>query len=137
MSRAFLVIQLFLAALVILIFAKYPGPWNLQRWVGTAIALPSLILLFTERFQLGSSFSVAPQARHLVTHGIYSRISNPIYFFGMFLILGFLMVLQKPFAWIILPIILVAQILRARKESRVLEEKFGDEYREYRRKTWF
>ncbi len=137
MSKAFLVIQLFAAALVILIFVRFPGPWNLQRWLGTAIAVPSLVLLFTARFQLGSSFSVTPQARRLVTHGIYSRIRNPIYFFGMFLILGFLLVLQKPSAWIVLPVILVAQILRARKESRVLEEKFGDEYREYRRKTWF
>jgi protein-S-isoprenylcysteine O-methyltransferase Ste14 len=29
------------------------------------------------------------------------------------------------------------QVLRARKESKVLEEKFGDEYRQYKRSTWF
>jgi hypothetical protein len=27
--------------------------------------------------------------------------------------------------------------LSARREARVLEEAFGDSYREYRRKTWF
>jgi protein-S-isoprenylcysteine O-methyltransferase Ste14 len=34
-------------------------------------------------------------------------------------------------------VIIPVQILRARRESRVLEEKFGEEYREYRRRTWF
>jgi protein-S-isoprenylcysteine O-methyltransferase Ste14 len=29
------------------------------------------------------------------------------------------------------------QIFRAKNEARVLENAFGDEYREYRRKTWF
>jgi protein-S-isoprenylcysteine O-methyltransferase Ste14 len=29
------------------------------------------------------------------------------------------------------------QILRARREAKVLEEKFGDEYREYKKRTWF
>jgi protein-S-isoprenylcysteine O-methyltransferase Ste14 len=29
------------------------------------------------------------------------------------------------------------QAMRARKEARVLEEKFGDAYREYRARTWF
>jgi protein-S-isoprenylcysteine O-methyltransferase Ste14 len=41
---------------------------------------------------------------------------------------------------IMLPIIaalISLQIVRARREAQVLEEKFGDEYREYRNHTWF
>jgi protein-S-isoprenylcysteine O-methyltransferase Ste14 len=33
--------------------------------------------------------------------------------------------------------VLILQIIRARAESRVLEEHFGDEYRRYRASTWF
>jgi protein-S-isoprenylcysteine O-methyltransferase Ste14 len=33
--------------------------------------------------------------------------------------------------------LLVVQILRVQQESRVLEAKFGEEYREYRQRTWF
>jgi len=33
--------------------------------------------------------------------------------------------------------VLIGQTIRARREARVLEAAFGDEYREYRRKTWF
>jgi protein-S-isoprenylcysteine O-methyltransferase Ste14 len=29
------------------------------------------------------------------------------------------------------------QVARARRESAVLEAKFGDEYRRYRQQTWF
>jgi protein-S-isoprenylcysteine O-methyltransferase Ste14 len=31
----------------------------------------------------------------------------------------------------------IGQVIRARREAHVLEEAFGDAYREYRRKTWF
>lgn len=36
-----------------------------------------------------------------------------------------------------LGVVAVVQVLRARKESRLLEENFGDEYRKYRDSTWF
>jgi protein-S-isoprenylcysteine O-methyltransferase Ste14 len=32
---------------------------------------------------------------------------------------------------------IVVQMLRARREARVLEAAFGDAYRDYRRQTWF
>ncbi len=44
---------------------------------------------------------------------------------------------QQRYLGALLGIIIVLQTIRARQESRVLEEKFGDEYREYRKKTWF
>jgi protein-S-isoprenylcysteine O-methyltransferase Ste14 len=34
-------------------------------------------------------------------------------------------------------ILIPLQWIRTRKEAQVLEEKFGDAYREYRRHTWF
>jgi protein-S-isoprenylcysteine O-methyltransferase Ste14 len=34
-------------------------------------------------------------------------------------------------------VLIPMQIVRARKEARVLEEKFGEEYRAYRARTWF
>jgi len=39
---------------------------------------------------------------------------------------------------LIVPLALVpVQIVRARREAVVLEAKFGDAYREYRKRTWF
>ncbi len=130
-------IQLGAAVAILLTIIFYAGPWNIWRAVGLAIALPSLVLLFIARFQLGRSFAVTPQAKVLVTHGLYSKIRNPMYLFSFLLVLGLLLALQKPYLYPILAAILVVQLIRMRQESRVLEEKFGEEYREYRKRTWF
>jgi protein-S-isoprenylcysteine O-methyltransferase Ste14 len=114
-----------------------PGPWNGARVVGASFVLLGLALVFTARVQLGRSFSVTPQARTLVTHGLYSKIRNPIYVFGTLVILGVILMLQRPHLWILLVLLIPVQTLRARKESAVLESKFGESYRQYRRKTWF
>jgi protein-S-isoprenylcysteine O-methyltransferase Ste14 len=119
------------------VFAKGPGPHGPARWVGMALAVIGLSGVILGRWTLGRSFSVRAKATALVTTGIYSKIRNPIYVSGeVFLIGAAIMVWRLEFLLALLLIIPV-QILRERRESRVLEEKFGEEYREYRRRTWF
>ena len=51
---------------------------------------------------------------------------------------GILIALQRPYALFFLLLVLIpVQIVRARKEAKVLEAKFGEEYRACRAKTWF
>lgn len=131
-----LAVQLAIVALVLGVMIFRPGDWTTARWIGLCIAVPAAVLFAVARYQLGASFSVTAQARELVTTGIYSRIRNPIYVFGSVFILGVVISLQVSAAWVLLAIIPV-QVIRARKEAKVLEETFGDAYREYRAKTWF
>ena len=112
-------------------------PWTPNRIAGIAIALPALLLLLIARIQLGRAFSIRAQARDLVTTGLYSRIRNPIYVFGSLFILGIIIWSGKALFLLFLAILTPVQIYRSRKESDVLEAKFGDEYRQYRQKTWF
>jgi len=86
---------------------------------------------------LGTSFSATAQARHLVTRGLYSRIRNPIYIFGMIGLAGVFLFLHLLVLFLVFLALIPMQIFRAKNEARVLENAFGDEYREYRRKTWF
>ncbi len=112
-------------------------PWTPTRIAAVVIGLPSLALLVLARIQLGGSFSVRPKAQALVTHGLYSRIRNPIYVFGGLAIAGaFLYVNQPVYLWIFV-VLIPLQIYRARQESKVLEASFGDEYRQYKSRTWF
>jgi protein-S-isoprenylcysteine O-methyltransferase Ste14 len=111
--------------------------WTWSRAVGYALAIPSLALWVMARVELGKSFSVAARAKELKTQGLYSKIRNPVYVFGTIFIAGFVLAIGRPMGLLILLVIVPMQVLRARKEARVLEEKFGDAYREYRSKTWF
>jgi len=121
----------------LVLLAIWPGPWNLQRVVGAVLIVAGMALVLTARFQLGMSFSILPRAKKLVTHGLYSRIRNPIYVFGTIAIAGMLLIFQKPLLWVLLAALVLLQVVRARKEAAVLEAKFGEEYHAYRKQTWF
>jgi protein-S-isoprenylcysteine O-methyltransferase Ste14 len=112
-------------------------PWTPARIAGVVIGLPSLALLVVARIQLGGSFSVRPKAQALVTHGLYYRIRNPIYVFGALAIAGIFLYMNQPhYLWLFV-VLIPLQIYRARQEEKVLEARFGDEYRQYKSATWF
>jgi len=104
---------------------------------GGVVVLVSLPLLALARRQLGAAFTLTPQARALVTHGLYSRIPHPMYAFLDLALLGGIVMLRQvwlPAAWAGL---VVVQALQARREAKVLEQAFGDAYRAYRNRTWW
>jgi protein-S-isoprenylcysteine O-methyltransferase Ste14 len=119
------------------IFHSVPEPYGLPRLIGLVLALIGLAGVILSRYTLGRSFSIAPKATALVTIGIYSRIRNPIYISGMIFLIGVALIVERPKLLAILLVLIPMQILRARREAAVLEAKFGDAYREYRRRTWF
>jgi protein-S-isoprenylcysteine O-methyltransferase Ste14 len=113
------------------------GVWRPRSIIGLAILVPSYFLWVLARHQLGDSFTPRAEARRLVTHGLYARIGNPIYLFAECMAIGIIIFLGRPLlllAWV--PAV-VWQVRRARRERRVLEDAFGDEYRRYRSRTWF
>jgi protein-S-isoprenylcysteine O-methyltransferase Ste14 len=133
----FTALQILAAGVLFWILATRKTPWNAQRYVGTALVVMGVSFIAVARYQLGKSFAVRAKAHELVTHGLYSKIRNPIYVFGVVMFGGVILVLQKPVLWIALVAMVIGQVIRARREAHVLEEAFGDAYREYRRKTWF
>jgi len=124
--------------LAVVLFRQAMGlPWTMSRIIGTAIAAPAMLLLLLARIQLGRAFSVRAKASNLVTSGLYSRIRNPIYVFSALFLLGIIIWSGRPLYLLIFAGLVPMQIVRSRKESAVLEAKFGEEYREYKQKTWF
>lgn len=109
-------------------------PWHIA---GLAIAAPALLLLVVARLQLGRAFSIEAKASVLVTHGLYSKIRNPIYVFGALMILGLIIFSAQLWFLSVFAALIPMQVVRSRRESRVLEEKFGAAYLEYKRRTWF
>ena len=130
---------LVLAVLVfgVLLF-RYAGviAWTPWQIVGLAIGGPAFLLFVLARIQLGRAFSLQAKASTLVTTGIYARIRNPIYVFGFLLSVGIFIFVHRPWFLLIWVLLIPLQWFRVRKEEQVLEAKFGDAYRDYKRKTW-
>ena len=124
-------------AIGIILYETAGPPWDAMRLAGLVLTAFGLLMLSVARLQLGNAFSVSPQARMLVTHGIYSRVRNPIYLFGAITVTGLILYFRKPIFLLALLVLVPAQVLRARAEARLLEETFGDDYRRYKDSTWF
>jgi protein-S-isoprenylcysteine O-methyltransferase Ste14 len=112
------------------------GAWTARHTVAICIMAPAYILWTTARLQLGRAFAVPARAAGLVTHGLYARIRNPIYLFGELLIIGIFVFLGNPWLFLTVLASIPLQVIRARREARVLDATYGDAYRAYRRRTW-
>jgi protein-S-isoprenylcysteine O-methyltransferase Ste14 len=124
--------------LAIFAWVAWRVPVSPRYVIGLAIGAIGFVLWMVARQQLGKSFTVTAQAKALVTTGLYSKIRNPIYFFGGIAFVGVFLAWGNIYALSAVTLFYFAmQILRARKESAVLEEAFGDEYRAYKARTWF
>lgn len=118
--------------------SKSRGPaWTAHEIAGVAIMIPAYCLWALARLQLGSSFAVRAQAKQLVVRGLYAKIQNPVYLFGLIFIAGVIVFFGRPMWFLLLLVLIPVQWIRIRNERRALEAKFGDAYREYRKRTWF
>jgi protein-S-isoprenylcysteine O-methyltransferase Ste14 len=130
-----------IALAVLLLYLFVPGvkeqAWTASRMAGAFLAVLGYVLVTTARVQLGTSFSIRPEAREIVTHGLYSRIRNPMYVFVDVMLFGLILVLHLYWLFVILAGLAILQGLQARREAKLLQEKFGQAYLDYRDQTWF
>ena len=108
------------------------------RWLGVGIGVLCTFGIYWLFSSIGSGItptSVTRKEHKLVTRGIYRWIRHPLYTIGSSFIVSFGMMADNWFitAFGILAFILMAS--RTPKEEANLIEKFGDEYREYMKRT--
>jgi protein-S-isoprenylcysteine O-methyltransferase Ste14 len=137
MKANLLMLAIVIFALTIFVFHSPEVGWSTAQVIGAVIASISFPLFLLARWQLGSSFSVKAKASRLVTTGLYSRIRNPIYLFGGLFIIGLSLFVSVWGPLVVALVIVPLQVVRARREERVLAEAFGEEYERYKSKTWF
>lgn len=128
---------MFLFYLVLLALGIVAGVRDPIWFVPLGLSVVCAIVWFVARRQLGVAFSVRPEARRLVTTGLYARLRHPIYVFGTMAFLLVLLAMQGWSALVIWAILIPVQVTRARREDSVLAEAFGAEYQAYRKSTWF
>jgi protein-S-isoprenylcysteine O-methyltransferase Ste14 len=112
-------------------------PLTPLRMAGLALGLPSLVLLAVARLQAGSLLCNPDQL--LRTAGLYSRLRFPLHLFSCLAALGLFVWVGTDWRLALPPLALVFgfTIYDVRKQDKALTERYGREYQEYRRHTWF
>jgi protein-S-isoprenylcysteine O-methyltransferase Ste14 len=137
MRANLLTLAMVIITLAFLVVHAQEVDWSTAKMIGAAIVIISFPLFVLARWQLGNSFSIKAKAGRLVTTGLYSRIRNPIYLFGGLFIVGLSLFLSPWGPLAVALVIVPLQVVRSRREERVLAEAFGEEYERYKSKTWF
>src|SRR5215471_8849484 len=98
-------------AFIVLMFALARPPFPFWRLAAGIVAGIALALVSVARLQLGRAFSLTPQARILVTHGLYRRFRNPVYLFGAIGIAAFFIFIRRPTLMLFLLPIIPLQVI--------------------------
>jgi protein-S-isoprenylcysteine O-methyltransferase Ste14 len=99
-----------------------------------ALMLAGTALAFWSAWYLGTSFSLLPQARRLVTTGPYRFVRHPIYLGGLLITLGEIWLRWSPMVLALNLVFVAAQVVRLRYEEEILARAFP-EYRAYQART--
>ncbi len=109
-------------------------------YTGLGITVFGMIFRFYAIVSLGRFFTVDVTIRsnhQLKTTGIYKIIRHPSYLGSIISFIGFGLSLNNIISLIIIPVLITyAMIRRINTEEKVLAEQFGQEYTEYRKKSF-
>ena len=108
------------------------------RWLGVGTGLICTGLIYWLFSSLGSGITPTSATRkehQLVMQGPYRWVRHPLYTVGSALFISFGMMADNWFIALLGILAFIAMALRTPKEEANLIEKFGDEYRQYMKRT--
>ncbi len=126
----------FLGTYAVWILPFFPlarSSWALQT-LSAVLALGGSLMIIVAVVRLGGSFSIAPQARRLVTDGPYRLVRHPLYLAEEIAIVGVLLQYAWYAAVLFLAVHLALQMRRILYEEALLSAVFPD-YEAYARRT--
>lgn len=119
-------------------FADYTLPaW--AGWLGVILITAAVFVFWRSHADLGLNWSPSLEIREkheLITHGIYKVIRHPMYASQWLWVIAQPLLLQNWLAGFAnLIIFTLFYFLRVQAEEKMMQELFGDEYRDYMKKT--
>jgi len=108
------------------------------RWLGFGIGVVCVLGIYWLFSSIGSGITPTSATREkhmLVTHGPYRWVRHPLYTFGCLLFVTFGMIADNWFIGLLGILAFIAMALRTPKEEANLIDKFGNEYRDYMKRT--
>ena len=108
------------------------------RWIGVALGVVCAVLVYWLFDSIGSGITAtsATRAEHkLVTHGPYRWVRHPLYSVGSALFIAFGMIGDSWWIGLLGVLAFIGMAARTPREEANLIDKFGDEYRQYMKRT--
>lgn len=108
------------------------------RWLGVGIGILCAFGIYWLFSSIGSGITPVSATRKehkLSTSGIYRWVRHPLYTFGSSMFVAFGMMVDNWFIALLGVLAFIGMAVRTPKEEANLIEKFGDEYREYMKRT--
>lgn len=108
------------------------------RWVGIGLGILCVFGIYWLFSSIGSGITPTSATRKqhtLVTSGPYRWVRHPLYTIGSSLFISFGMMADNWFVAALGVLAFIGMAMRTPKEEANLIEKFGDEYREYMKRT--
>ena len=108
------------------------------RWLGVFIGILCTFGIYWLFSSIGTGITPTSATRKehkLVTRGPYRWVRHPLYTFGSSLFIAFGMMADNWFIALLGILAFIAMASRTPKEEANLIEKFGDEYRDYMKRT--
>lgn len=113
------------------------------HWVLIAaivLTFAGVILSIWARLILGENWSarVTRKVDHeLIRSGPYAFVRHPIYTGLLLATIGTAIFVGEYRGLIAVPLVLLSESIKARREERFMIEEFGQSYQDYRQQTWF
>jgi protein-S-isoprenylcysteine O-methyltransferase Ste14 len=112
------------------------GEW--AQWLGILVAIPPLFFLIWVHRHLDRQWSIALELQEnhkLITSGPYKKIRHPMYL-GIFIYtIGMILVSSDLLVLIFFAFSISVNYRRIPEEEEMMIERFGDEYREYMKRS--
>lgn len=118
-------------------WSEMPLP-DWARWIGVVSGISSLPMLYWLFKSIGRNITQTVKTRknhELVTTGPYRWVRHPLYSVGTLLFISFALISSNWFIGLMTLMSLLMLLVRLPKEEMNLIERFGDEYRDYMRRT--
>jgi protein-S-isoprenylcysteine O-methyltransferase Ste14 len=111
---------------------------NIIAFTGLTLFVLGIVMFAIGKRTLGKSFSYGLKTLHdhkLVTHGIYKHTRHPVIFASIICPVGIPLIFSSLYGFLLMLTLVPLFLYRMLIEERLLIERFGDDYRQYMKRT--
>jgi len=110
--------------------------YHLEGWILVMIGIITILTIKRAFTRAGTSIEPWDPTSKIITTGFYAYSRNPIYISLCIVSMGIGILLNNIWVFIsIIPSLFIIYFIAIKKEEVYLEEKFGDEYVQYKQKV--